>query len=177
MQVEREVTKLHVEVERALHVNYDKTSRAKSGQKNQIRRTRLPGLLVVVSFHGHPQKKTHTHTHTNKPKHLCVTGSMDLLHLMSKMLMQLWEWISLVLQVLETFECLLDEQNAHAICPFSKELLLRLTTSSKIYHLSSFIQHYTSWYFLIEHYLNNMFCFLCLKFNTSSIIILFFLRI
>ncbi len=37
---------------------------AKSGQKNQIRRTRLPGLLVVVSFHGHPQK-THTHTHTH----------------------------------------------------------------------------------------------------------------
>jgi hypothetical protein len=44
-------------------VNCDKTSSAKSGQKNQIRRTRLPGLLVVVSFHGHPQKKTNTHTH------------------------------------------------------------------------------------------------------------------
>jgi len=44
-------------------VNYNKTSSAKSGQKNQIRRTRLPGLLVVVSFHGHPPKKTHAHTH------------------------------------------------------------------------------------------------------------------
>ncbi len=44
-------------------MNYDKTSSAKSGQENQIRRTRLPHLIVVVSFHGHPQKK-HTHTQT-----------------------------------------------------------------------------------------------------------------
>ncbi len=44
-------------------MNCDKTSSAKSGLKNQIRRTRLPGLLVMVSFHGHPQK-THTHTKT-----------------------------------------------------------------------------------------------------------------
>jgi len=60
-------------------VNYDKTSSAKSGQKNQIRRTRLPGLLVVVSFHGHPQKKhTHTHTHTHKPKHDRLNGFASL---------------------------------------------------------------------------------------------------
>jgi hypothetical protein len=58
-------------------VNYNKTSSAKSGQKNQIRRTRLPHLLVVVSFHGHPPKNTHTQTQASTLDRLNGFASLD----------------------------------------------------------------------------------------------------